>query len=428
MDSPESLVRRDEDTVKRVGVIERHALLPFRQVEVRRFSLFFALAYFAQGFADLSSGLVNLPLQYLLKERVGLSAAEAGFFWAVVGFGWTLKPLYGFVSDLFPLGGYRRKSYLIVMAILGFMGWLTLAGTPPHYSVVLVLCTLCATTLAFCDVMTDALMVETGRPWGLTGSFQAIQWAAISLALVLAQLGGGYLSAYASPQTVFLTVAGFPLLTLLATVGLVQEPRVRTNRKQQRDTVVALHAATRSRPLWLVISFLALWNFSPSLGTPLLYYQTDVLGFSKVFIGTLGALGNVGGVLGAVWFFVSLHAVSLSRLLYISIALGVVSTLCFVGLVGAKSALVLFFVSGTLTQITHLAVLDLAARSCPSRAEGTVFAFLMSTLNISKSGGNILGGWLYDHTGLVPLILTSAAFTAGCWCLVPLLQDQQNSP
>ena len=426
MGKPEPLVCSNENTAKRVGVIDRQALFPLQHEGVRRFTFFFALVYFAQGFADLAAGLANQPIQYLLKERLGLSAAESGVFWAVVGFGWTMKPLYGFVSDLFPLLGYHRKSYLVIMATLGVAGWLTLAVTPPQYSLVLIVCAVCAATLAFCDVMTDALMVETGRPLGLTGSFQAVQWAAMSLALVLAQFGGGYLATHAAPQTVFLIAAAFPLLTLLATVGLVQEPRVRTNHKRQRATLVALHEATRSRTLWLVVGFLALWNFSPSLGTPLLYYQTDVLGFSKVFIGTLGALSNVGGILGALWFFFYLRAVSLARLLYISIVLGVVSTLCFVGLMGVKSAIVLFVVSGMLTQITHLAVLDLAARSCPPRAEGTVFALLMSTLNISKSGGNILGGWLYDHTGLGPLILTSAAFTALCGCLVPLLEDKRS--
>lgn len=407
-------------------MIDRHALLPLRHEGVRRLSLFFALAYFAQGFTDLSSGLANLPLQHLLKERMGLSATEAGFFWAVVGLGWTLKPLYGFVSDLFPFVGYHRKSYLMLMATLGCMGWLSLFLLPAQYRVLLTLCTLCATALAFCDVMTDALMVDAGRPLGLTGSFQALQWTALSLALVLAQFGGGYLSASASPQTVFLTVAAFPLLTLLATVMLVQEPRVRISQERQRDTVLALRTASRSRTLWLVISFLALWNFSPSLGTPLLYYQTDVLGFSKMFIGTLGALTNIGGMLGALGFFFFLHAVSLSRLLYISIALGVIATLCFVGLVGEKSAILLFFVSGLLTQITHLAVLDLAARSCPPRAEGTIFALLMSTLNISKSWGNILGGWVYDHSGLSPLIVTSAVLTALCWVLVPWLEDKRS--
>jgi MFS family permease len=423
---PEPLVRGHENASERLGVIGRYALFSPRHGGVRRFSLFFALVYFAQGFADLSAGLANLPVQYLLKERLGLSAAESGVFWAVVGFGWTMKPLYGFVSDLFPLVGYHRKSYLVIMAALGAAGWLTLAGTPSNYAVVLTVCALCAATLAFCDVMTDALMVETGRPLGLTGSFQAIQWAAMSLALVLAQFGGGHLATHAAPRTVFLIAAAFPLLTLLATVGLVREPRVRADHKRRRDTLVALREAVRSRTLWIVVGFLALWNFSPSLGTPLLYYQTDVLGFSKVFIGTLGALSNVGGILGALWFFVNSRAVSLSRLLYVSVALGVVSTLCFVGLIGPKSAVVLFVLSGTLTQITHLAVLDLAARSCPTRAEGTVFALLMSTLNISKSGGNILGGWLYDHTGLVPLIVAGAAFTALCACLVPLLKDKRS--
>ncbi len=406
-------------------MIDRHALLPLRHPGVRQLSLFFALAYFAQGFADLSSGLANLPLQHLLKERMGLSATEAGVFWAVVGFGWTLKPLYGFVSDLFPFVGYHRKSYLMLMATLGCLGWIALFLLPAQYSVLLTLCTLCAATLAFCDVMTDALMVDAGRPLGLTGSFQALQWAALSLALVLAQFGGGYLSAHASPQAVFLLVAAFPLLTLLVTLTLVQEPRVRITQERRRDTVVALRTASRSRPLWLVMGFLALWNFSPSLGTPLLYYQTDVLGFSKMFIGTLGALSNIGGMLGALWFFVSLHAVPLNRLLHISVTLGVISTLCFIGLVGTKSAVVLFFVSGLLTQITHLAVLDLAARACPPRAEGTIFALLMSTLNISKSWGNILGGWVYDHSGLSPLIVTSAAFTALCWVLVPWLEDER---
>ena len=160
----------------------------------------------------------------------------------------------------------------------------------------------------------------------------------------------------------------------------------------------------------------------------MLYYQTDVLGFSKVFIGTLGALGNVGGILGAVWFFVSLHAVPLSRLLYISIALGVVSTLCFIGLVGAKSAIILFFVSGILTQITHLAVLDLAARSCPPRAEGTIFALLMSTLNISKSW------WEHSRRLVVRSHRTRSVDRDECrvyravLVLVPSLQDRQNSP
>ena len=89
----------------------------------------------------------------------------------MVGLGWTIKPVYGLVSDFLPLGGSRRKGYLILMSALGLGSWLALAVAPTAYTTVLVLLMACSFTLAFADVMADALMVETGRPLGLTGEF-----------------------------------------------------------------------------------------------------------------------------------------------------------------------------------------------------------------------------------------------------------------
>lgn len=389
--------------------------------DVRRFSLFFSLSYFVQGVTDLTSGFANQPIQYLLKEQMGLSAAQTGFFFAVIGVGWTIKPVYGLLSDFFPLAGYQRKGYLLLMSAVGASSWLTLAAFPPNYLLALLFLTLCAATLAFCDVMTDALMVEVGQPLGLTGSFQAIQWASISLAFTLAQLAGGYFSAHAVPRMVFLLSAAFPLVTFLASLRLVQEPRTAVSRRSLYETREALRQAARAGPLWIVAGFLFLWNFSPSLGTPLLYYQTDVLGFSKVFIGALGAINNAAGIGGALLFFVFCREVNLRKLLMVAVALGVLATLSFIGLVDATSAVLIYVLFGLLSQITHLAILDLAARSCPARAEGTVFALLMSCLNVGRTGSTLLGGWFYDQVGLTPLIFVSAGFTALCWLIVPLL-------
>ena len=393
----------------------------FRHRGVRRYALFFAVTYFVQGLADLSAGLANQPVLYLLKEDMQLTAAQSGLFFALIGLGWTIKPLYGLLSDLFPLAGFHRKSYLLLMSAVGTGSWLALFLFPPHYYTVLLLLMLCAATLAFCDVMIDALMVETGRPLGLTGSFQAIQWAAISLAFTLAQLGGGYLSTHVTPRTVFFLSACFPLVTFAVTLRVVQEPRTQLNRERVQDTGRSLWHAARSRTVWTVMGFLFFWNFTPSLGTPLIYYETDVLQFSKVFIGILGAINNAAGILGALLFFAYCREISLDRLLYLAVILGVASTLSFLGLIGPKSAVVLFLLFGMISQITHLAVLDLAARSCPVRAEGTVFALLMSSLNIGRTGATALGGWLYDALGFTPLIFVSALFISLCWFIVPFL-------
>ena len=56
-------------------------------------------------------------------------------------------------------------------------------------------------------------------------------------------------------------------------------------------------AGSSLTPLWIVAGFLFLWNFSPSLGTPLLYCKLMYWIF-KVFIGALGAINNAAGIVG----------------------------------------------------------------------------------------------------------------------------------
>ena len=72
--------------------------------------------------------------------------------------------------------------------------------------------------------------------------------------------------------------------------------------------------------------------------------------------------------------------------------------------------------------IALLAILDLAARSCPEKAEGTFFAALMSINNLASIGSANVGGRLYEVVGLRWLIFISAAATAVCWLVVPLLR------
>src|ERR1700761_5694731 len=70
--------------------------------------------------------LARLPLQNLIKNDLHLDRAAnaAFFFWA--GLAWYLKPLFGVVTDAFPLFGSRRKGYLILGAGLASLGWVAM--------------------------------------------------------------------------------------------------------------------------------------------------------------------------------------------------------------------------------------------------------------------------------------------------------------
>jgi MFS family permease len=261
------------------------ALKPFRESpEARRLALIFAIVYFSQGMWYLP----ELSITFLLKDTFGLSAAETATFFSITTVPWLIKPVYGLISDFVPLFGQRRKSYLFLSsgmaAAMGLI--LTLMGSYTYWGVAIFF-TLMGLGLAFTDVLTDALMVENGQRRGLTGPFQAVQWGSISLASILVGIGGGWLAEHKFLSITFLIATAFPVITLAMTIFMIKEPRVDVRDHHFRETWDALRGAIGSRTFWIVAGFIFFYNFSPSFGPALVYYATDALHFSKIFLGTL---------------------------------------------------------------------------------------------------------------------------------------------
>jgi len=327
------------------------------------------------------------------------------------------------LSDCVPLFGRRRKSYLLLTSSLAAGAGLAMGLAAPHsYWWLVGLITVMGLGLAFTDVLVDALMVESGRPRGLTGAFQAVQWAAIYTAAVLVGELGGFLAERRSLSAAFVLAALFPLISFCMTLFVVHDPPARADRKAFRQTLAAVREAVGGRDLWIVAGFIFFWTFSPSFGPALLYYQTDALKFSQQFIGHLGALGSLAAVAGAIIYAPLSRRVPLKRLINVSIGAGVAGLLAYLLYRGAWSAVVIDVVFGGVGMITHLAFLDLAAKACPRRVEATFFALLMSVFNAGNQSSQVVGGYLYDGLGYTALVLISAAFTAVGWFLVPLVK------
>ena len=143
--------------------------------------------------------------------------------------------------------------------------------------------------LAFTDVLTDALMVEKGRPLGLTGAFQAVQWAAIYTASILVGVGGGYLAGARTPRPRRSRwPAPFPSSRWSWPCSSSARRRARSDWEALRATGRAIREAATHREVWIVAGFIFFFNFSPSFGPAFLYYQTDALRFSQEFIGAPG--------------------------------------------------------------------------------------------------------------------------------------------
>src|SRR5213592_130134 len=396
-------------------------LNPFKTPDTQRLAVLFGIVYFAQGMWYLP----NQTITIVLKER-GLSAGQVATFFSITTVPWLIKPVYGLVSDFVPLWGRRRKSYLVLTSALAAGAGAMLAVADDHgYWRLAILFTGMGLGLAFTDVLTDALMVENGRPRGLTGAFQSVQWACITLSSVVVGELGGNLAETRSLRAALLLAACFPLISLAMGASFVHEAPARFDRAAIRETSRAIRAAARGREVWIVAGFIFFFWFSPSFGPAFLYYQTDTLGFSQQFIGRLAALAAVAGVVGAAIYAPLSRRMPLKHIINLSIAAGVLGTLAYLLYRDKTSDLIIDISWGAIGMITQLAFLDLAAKACPRHVEATFFAALMSVYNIGQQLSQNVGARLYDAVGYTPLVYISAAMTALAWVLVPLVKIDQ---
>lgn len=404
---------------------------PFGEKHVLKLSIVFALIYFFS-----TNGLASLPgitVGFLLKDVLKMTAEQAAYFGAITTAGWAVKPLWGILSDSFPIFGYRRKSYLIATSLGAALIWFVL-GQIQHYdtATLIILFVLSSAAYAFMDVLCDALMVETGKPLNLTGRLQSVQWTSVYVASIVAGLAGGWVAEHLAPQSVFSINALFPLIILAAVLAFVRETKIAPAQEQFKKSVAALKEAFRHRTLWLLAFFLFFWTFSPSFGAPFFYYAVDTLKFDKVFFGIAAAIGAATSAVGAIFYGIFSKRLKTRTLVRLAVIVGVVFTLFdliyFLPAVQGNPLLarILYLsaagILGAIGAVTFLVMLNTAALACPKYSEGTTFAVLTSFWNVGLIGSGALGGYLFSKIGLQPLIVVSALFTAATWIIVPYLK------
>lgn len=289
-----------------------------------KYIIIFALVYFFSP--NGLSSLPNLTLNFLLKETLKLTATQLAYFSAITILGWAIKPLWGLISDLIPVFGSKRKSYLVLTSLLAAFCWLILSLTQ-NYTVwfLLIILTISSFAYAFQDVVTDALMIEIGKREKKLAEFQSVQWLAVSLAQIITGFAGGLAAEKLRAQTTFGIAVLFPLSIALITLILLrktkEEPVLRFKESKEN-----FKSAVLTKDFLLVNLFLFLWRFSPSFGAPMFYYQVEVLKFSKIFLGTLASLGAIGSAIGAMSFGFLAKYIRFKKLLFWTVFLGGILT------------------------------------------------------------------------------------------------------
>ncbi|XP_019183352.1 PREDICTED: probable folate-biopterin transporter 4 [Ipomoea nil] len=181
------------------------------------------LIYFTQGFRSF----VWTAVSYQLKDELKLSPSASQFVSSIAFFPWSVKPLYGIVSDCIPIKGRKRIPYLILATLFSFFPWLLL-GTSEFLRTskvqLMVLLTVQNLGSAMADVVIDAMIAEAVRLERalFAGDLQSISWMAMALGGICGSLLGGYALSNLRMDEIFLIFSVLPALQL-ASCHFVEE-------------------------------------------------------------------------------------------------------------------------------------------------------------------------------------------------------------
>lgn len=380
-----------------------------------KFYTFFILVYFLQGI----KGLPSQSLYYLMREQWGLSVTKIAYIGAIATIPWIIKPLYGLLSDLVPIKNKRTKYYLLFnyasMVILGlyiFFNGLTLI-------------TLILTNVAFglflasSDVFCDSIMCQKEKKYNMNGKIQSVQWFAIGVAGLITSLGGAYIAKYYNYRIAYLVFAIFPAIMFFYLIKYYKE---KDSQKKKTEVLQNIKKAIKQKQLWIALGFLFCYYLSPSFGIPLMVKMREVLHIDKMFIGVLGTIGTVFGLIGYALYFFKVHKFDLKRMLYLMVIFSTISTLFYLYIPNQWVLLTYNIIFGTAGAILHLILLAYCAKITPEGAEGFTFAVITSILNAGAMGGSVLGGFLYPKIGYNNLVIISALMTLICILFIPYLK------
>ena len=370
--------------------------------------------YFIAG----ATTIAGVATTFYYKEDLHLTIEQVAILGSISVVPWSIKPVYGLLSDRLPLKGLRRKPYLFASGIFAALGYFSLATWVESFSGALVAVLLSGLGLALADVIVDGVVAERSRTQVEAGKLQSVCRASLMVGALLVAYLSGVLVEMVGARNVFFITGALPLLTTLLSLFLIEEVKPQENIFSLKETWTKFRGALTPAILWSAF-FLFLWRSTPSSGGAFNYFVIDEYGFSPEFFGRLTVISRLMAIFGVLFFHKFLISIPLKKLLFWIIVVSVVLSLPAFGFIYGWYKILgvspQFFavadelITAPLSEIGFLPLLVLVARICPKGVEATMFAVLASLMNIGLAISDLGGAALVNFFGVHQATETLAA-------------------
>lgn len=366
---------------------------PARSADFRKTLLLLGLGW---SLTNIGYAIYTIPLNFVLKDELKLTAPQMATFMALGISANYVKALAGIVTDNIPLFGTRRRHYLLISLFLCGLGWLALGLVPRQYNVMLLTFIAAYSMVMVISTTLGGVMVEAGIRFNAAGRLTAQRIAMFKVGNLAGDPIGGFLQKLPFLVTMGCTAALHFILIPVVWMGVREPGGAKADMGAVRMAGRQFISLFRNRVLWSAVLMIMLIGASPGFGTPLFLYQTETLGFDARFLGMMGLIGAVAGMVGAYVYARLCTRLPMKQLLITSIIVHGLGTLFYLLYKDPVSAILISALEGVALTLAILPVYDLAARGTPKGSEALGYAVMMSFWNIAVSLSNVSGSWIYQ--------------------------------
>jgi hypothetical protein len=369
------------------------------------------------AFGAPSGGLIDIPVSFLLKNRLHLTAHEVANFRLVVAIPLFLSFAFGFIRDMCNPFGMKDRGFMLLFGGITALLYVFFAFTPMSYATLLVAVLLLTTAFLFVSSAQNALTSTIGQQHAMTGQVSAVWNVFLSIPTFAALLIGGALSGRLEEENPdqavrILFLVGAAVMTAIAIYALWKPKAVFDNVRNEADgrPIQDLMRLVRHRPIYPALLIWLLWNFAPGSTTPLQYHLQNTLHASDAQWGQWNAIFAASFIPTYIVYGLLCRRFPLKTLLFWGTVLAVPQMVPLLFIHTMTQALIAAVPIGLMGGLATGAYLDLIMRSCPRGLQGTTLMMSNSLYFVVVRFGDVLGTQLYDRYGTFTVCVVAITF------------------
>jgi hypothetical protein len=374
----------------------------------QRIFLYLGILIVLLAFGGPSGGLIDIPISFLLKNKLHLEAHEVAGFRLIAAAPLYFAFAFGFIRDIWNPLGMRDRGYMLLFGSVSALLYVGFAFAPIVYGTLLAAVMLLTASFLFVASAQNGLTAMLGQQHAMTGQISAVWNVFLSLPTVAALLAGGALSGIleerGTDQAVrILFLVGAAIMFAVAIYSLWRPAEVFDNVRFEsgggQHPFEDIKRLLQHWPIYPALLIWLLWNFAPGSATPLQYHLQNNLHSTDAQWGQWNAIFAASFIPTFIIYGILCRKYALKTLLFWGTVIAVPQMVPLIFIHSVSGALVAAVPIGLMGGIATGAYLDLIIRSCPTGLQGTTLMLSSSLYFVVSRFGDVLGTHLYDYFG-----------------------------